>query len=82
MWTTNNQSEMQDLLKIFGQDNREIYGDHAYSAGFLESMIVQMLPYLPKRVQKDFIADMQRETVRSRTRLLEVRSQNRTFERI
>ena len=75
MWTTANQTEMRDLLTIFSKDNREIYGNHAYSAGFLESMIVTMLPLLPKRAQKDFIADMQRETIRTKTQLIERQSQ-------
>lgn len=71
MFTTAAQTEMQTMLKIFSKDNRELYGDHAYSAGFYESMIVQMLHYLPKRVQKDFVEDVRRAAVRTKTQLME-----------
>lgn len=71
MFTTAAQTEMQTLLKIFSKDNRELYGDHAYSAGFYEAMIVQMLHYMPKRVQKDFVSDVQRAAVRTKTQLME-----------
>lgn len=82
MFTTAVQTEMQDLLKIFSEDTRKIYGDHAYAAGYYESMIVQMLHYLPKRVQKDFTEDVRRAVVRTKTRLLEAQNENRIFERI
>ena len=71
MFTTANQEQMRDLLKAFTDGSRELYNSHSYSAGYLESMVVHMLPYLPKRVQKDFIADIERATLRNKARLNE-----------
>ena len=82
MFTTDLQQEMRDMLKIFVEDNRKLYGDHSFSAGFLESMVVQMLPNMTKRAQKDFISDIQRAALRSKTRLLEAQNENRIFERV
>jgi hypothetical protein len=62
MWTTDNQDTMKIVLKAFGEASHQNYGSHSFSAGYLESVVVQMLPSLPKRVQKMFIDDMVRAT--------------------
>lgn len=82
MFTTDNQTEMENLLKIFSGETRRLYGDYAFSAGYYESMIVQMLPHLPKRVQKAFIGDVERAAVKIKARLIQEQSKNRTFERV
>lgn len=76
MWYTANQTEMRDLLKTFDKDNRAIYGDHVYSAGYFTGMIMSMMNYLPEQMQKEFISDMYRETARSRDMLNELQSED------
>ena len=63
MWTTHNQDTMKIVLKAFGETSFNNYnGSYAFQAGYLESLVIQMLPSLPKRVQKQFIDDMVRAT--------------------
>ena len=62
MWTTENQDTMKIVLKAFGEASHKNYGSHSFEAGYLESLVVQMLPHLPKRMQKMFIDDMVRAT--------------------
>lgn len=62
MWTTENQDTMKIVLKAFGEASHKNYGSHSFEAGYLESLVVQMLPMLPKRMQKAFIEDMVRAT--------------------
>ena len=62
MWTTENQDTMKIVLKAFGEASYKNYGSHSFEAGYLESLVVQMLPNLPKRTQKVFIDDMVRAT--------------------
>jgi len=62
MWTTDSQDTMKIVLKAFGEASHKNYGSHSFEAGYLESMIVQMMPYMPKRVQKAFVEDMVRAT--------------------
>lgn len=68
MWTTDNQDTMNIVLKAFSEAAAKnypgIYGhnSHAFEAGYLQSLVIQMLPSLPKRVQKMFIEDMVRAT--------------------
>ena len=60
LFTTENQDTMKDVLKAFSDAAHTNYGSHSFEAGYLESMIVEMLPHLPKRMQKQFIDDMVR----------------------
>ncbi len=68
MFTTENQDTMKIVLRAFsdaaGKAYPGIYGhnSHAFEAGYLQSMVVEMLPHLPKRMQKIFIDDMVRAT--------------------
>lgn len=80
MWTTNNQVEMTEQLKTFVRSSHAHYGEYAYAAGFMESMITQMLPHMPKRVQKDFIADVQRANNRILVRQLEALQEDQIFD--
>jgi len=58
MWTTMNQDAMRDVLKAFNDAVLANYGNHSYAAGYLESLIVEMLPHCPKRYQKALIKSM------------------------
>jgi len=60
MWTTDNQDTMSLVLKAFSEAARENYGGHAFEAGYLQSVIVSLVPLLPKRAQKVLIDDMVR----------------------
>jgi hypothetical protein len=64
MWTTDNQDMMEIVLKAFNDAAYQRYNNHSYSAGYLESMIVDMLPHLPKRYQKALIQRMVEVTQR------------------
>jgi hypothetical protein len=58
MFHTDNQVEFKEVLRKFTDATYDKYGSHAYAAGYLESMTVQMLALLSKREQKGFIDSM------------------------
>ena len=61
MWTTDNQDTLTDVLKAFSQAARashDVPYSYAYEAGYLQSVIVTLVPDLPKRKQKRLIEDM------------------------
>ena len=58
MFHTDNQAEFKQVLRKFSDAAYEKYGSHAYAAGYLESMAVQMLALMSKREQKGFIDSM------------------------
>lgn len=60
MWTTENQDTMNIVLKAFSEAARKNYDGHAFEAGYLQSVIVSIVPLLPKRAQKILIDDMVR----------------------
>ena len=71
MWTTDNQDTMQVVLKAFSEAARQNYDGHAFEAGYLQSVVVSMMPHLPKRVQKVFIDDMVRAAQRQEKQMIE-----------
>lgn len=60
MWTTDNQDTMKMVLRAFGDASLRNYGSHSFEAGYLESVIISLVPMLPKRQQKILIDDMVR----------------------
>ena len=70
LFTTENQDTMKIVLSAFSNASGRAYPgltgsqSHAFEAGYLQSMVVEMLPHLPKRMQKTFIDDMVRATHR------------------
>ena len=60
MWTTENQDTMNDVLRAFSEAARKNYGSHSYESGYLQSVIISLVPLLPKRQQKVLIDDMVR----------------------
>jgi hypothetical protein len=58
MFHSDNQVEFKEILRKFSDATYERYGSHAYAAGYLESMAVQMLALMSKREQKGFIDSM------------------------
>lgn len=62
MWTTDNQDTLNIVLKAFSEAAKQNYGTHSFEAGYLQSVIISILPDLPKRKQKVLIDDMVRAT--------------------
>ena len=60
MWTTENQDTMSLVLRAFSEAARKNYDGHSFEAGYLQSVIVSLVPLLPKRQQKVLIEDMVR----------------------
>lgn len=71
LWTTENQDTMKAVLNEFSKAARLAYPplpgqveSHAFEAGYLQSLVITMLPHLTKKMQKLFIDDMIRATQR------------------
>ncbi len=64
MFTTENQDTMKIVLKAFTDASLKNYDSHSYAAGYLESTVIEMLRYTPKRYQKGLINDFIRATQR------------------
>ena len=62
MWTTDNQDTFAIVLKAFSDAAYKNYGSNAFEAGYLQSLAVQMIAQMPKKMQKVFIEDMVRAT--------------------
>jgi len=60
MWTTENQDTMSLVLRAFSEAARKNYDGHSFEAGYLQSVIISLVPLLPKRQQKVLIEDMVR----------------------
>ena len=60
MWTTENQDTMSLVLRAFSEAAYKNYKGHAFEAGYLQSVIISLVPLLPKRQQKVLIDDMVR----------------------
>ena len=71
LWTTENQDTMKVVLKAFGEATHKNYGSHSYEAGYLESLVVEMLPFVPKRMQKVFINDIVRATQKNEKEVID-----------
>ncbi len=62
MWTTENQDTLAIVLRAFSEAANKNYGGHAFEAGYLQSLCVQLLGMMPKKYQQSFIDDMVRAT--------------------
>ena len=77
LFTTENQDTMKIVLRAFSDAAGRNYpgfpgcSNHAFEAGYLQSMVVEMLPYLPKRLQKVFIDDMVRATQKQEKQIVD-----------
>ena len=60
MFTTNAQQEFKQNLKAFTNAKEKEYS-YAYTAGYCESMVVEMFGQLTKKQQKLFAAQIQKE---------------------
>ena len=75
MFTTENQDTMKIVLKAFINASQENYGNHSYAAGYLESTVIEMLRYTPKRYQKGLINDFIRATQRQEEQVIKKQSE-------
>ncbi len=82
MFKTDNQETFHIVLKAFGEAARQNYGGHAFEAGYLQSLAVQMLGMIPKKYQKAFIDDMVRATQKQEKEVIEKMRENRTLDRV
>jgi len=82
MWTTENQDTMNIVLKAFSDAARKNYGSHAFEAGYLQSVIISILPNLPKRQQKILIDDMVRATQKQEAEVIKKLNENFTVDRV
>lgn len=80
LFTSENQDTMKIVLRAFGDASHKNYGSHSFEAGYLESVVVEMLPYLPKRMQKVFIEDMVRATKKQEKAVIDKMNENKTLE--
>jgi hypothetical protein len=71
MWTTDNQDTMSIVLKAFSDAARRNYDGHSFEAGYLQSVIISILPDLPKRQQKVLINDMIRAAQKQEKEVLD-----------
>ena len=72
MWTTQNQDTLRDVLKAFSEAaHQRFHHSHAYEAGYLQSVLVHYIQHMPKRVQKQLIADMVEATQKQERVLIE-----------
>ena len=70
MFTTENQDTMKIVLKAFSDASLKNYDSHSYAAGYLESTVIEMLRYTPKRYQKGLINDFIRATQRQEEQVI------------
>ena len=59
MFTSNQQQEFRQAVKEFSNLKFEELGNYAYSAGYLESLAVNMFASLSKKEQKFYLEQMQ-----------------------
>ena len=72
MWTTPNQDTLAETLKAFSEAaHKRFHHSHSYEAGYLQSVLVHYIQHLPKRIQKQLIADMVEATQKQERVLLE-----------
>lgn len=82
MWTTDNQDTLNLVLKAFSDAARENYGSHSFEAGYLQSVIVSLVPLLPKRQQKILIDDMVRAAKKQENQVIEKMQKDPSVDRV
>ncbi len=82
MWTTENQDTLNDVLKCFSNAAKQNYGTHAFEAGYLQSVIISILPMMPKRQQKILIDDMVRATQKQEQQVIEKMRKDPSVDRV
>lgn len=82
MWTTENQDTMSLVLRAFSEAANKNYGGHAFEAGYLQSVIISLVPLLPKRQQKVLIEDMVRAAKKQEAEVIKKMNENLTVDRV
>lgn len=82
MWNSENREQLNEVLKSFSEIAQKNYNGFAFEAGYLQSVIVSLVPLLPKRQQKILIEDMTRATQKQTEQYIKKLESNQTFERV
>ncbi len=82
MFKSDNQETFSIVLKAFSDAARQNYNGHAFEAGYLQSLAVQMLGMIPKKYQRAFIDDMVRATQKQEQEVIKKINENRTVDRV
>lgn len=81
MFRTENQDTYALVLKAFSEAAHKNYNGHAFEAGYLQSLCVQLFGMVPKKYQKNLIDDMVRAAKKQEQQVVEKMNENQTFER-
>jgi hypothetical protein len=68
--TNSNQETFRIVLKAFSDAAQKRYGDHAFEAGYLQSLATRMLTMIPKKYQRVFIDEMVSATQRQESEVI------------
>lgn len=82
MFRNENQDTFAIVLKAFSEAARKNYGNHAYEAGYLQSLSTQLLGMVPKKYQKAIIDDLVRATQKQEREVVDKIIKNKTPEQV
>ncbi len=82
MFDTQNQDTFRIVLKAFSEAANKNYNGHAFEAGYLQSLAVQMMGMMPKKYQRHFIDDMVRATQKQEQEVIKKMNENRVFDKV
>ena len=82
MFDATNHETFRLVLRAFSEAARKNYGDHAYEAGYLQSLAVDLLDMMPKKYQRGFIDSVVRATRKQEEEAIKKMNENRVFDRV
>ena len=82
MFDANNHETFRLVLRAFSEAARKNYGDHAYEAGYLQSLAVDLLDMMPKKYQRGFIDSVVRATRKQEQEVIKKMNENQVFDRV
>ena len=82
MFRTQNQETFRLVLKAFGEAANQNYGGHAFEAGYLQSLCVQLLGQMPKKYQQAWIDDMVRATQKQEQEVIAKMKKDPTIDKV
>jgi len=68
---TENQETLNNVLKCFSDSASRYYKSYGFEAGYLESVIIHLLPKLSKKNQKELIESMLKSAQEIEQKLVE-----------
>ncbi len=82
MFDANNHETFRLVLRAFSEASRKNYGDHAFEAGYLQSLAVDLLDMMPKKYQRAFIDSVVRATRKQEAEAIRKQNETRVFDRV